>query len=83
VEFVAKDSTLETAMLQGFLGEKITVTETATGVDADFYINGIEWKFEPTLTRCKWYLERSTGGEFWFLGVVGMSELGVTTILGF
>lgn len=79
-----KSSALETAMLAGVIGAKFTHVETVTGINAEFCINGIEWAIEPGgWCRVRWYLEKQSGAEFWFLGESGYSELGETTILGF
>lgn len=79
-----KSSALETAMLAGVIGAKFTHVETVTGINAEFCINGIEWKIEPGgWCRVQWFLEKQSGAEFWFLGEAGYSEIGETTFLGF
>jgi hypothetical protein len=84
-EFIAINSAaLESAMLTGVIGAKFTHTEAVTGINVEFCINGIEWKIQPSgMFRCRWYLEKASGNEFWFLGESGYSEIGETTILGF
>lgn len=84
-QFLAnKASALETAMLSGVIGAKFTHVETVTGINSEFCINGVKWAIEPGgFCRARWYLEKQTGAEFWFLGESGYSELGETTILGF
>jgi hypothetical protein len=79
-------ATLLAAALARVMGERITVTETQTGEDADYYIIGerhalrqggadyaVVWTLEPA----------GPWDGFWLLGVAGRSELGVATILGY
>lgn len=85
VEFWAnRDQTLYTAAVGCGVGSKITLVETVTGINDEYSINGVEWVFNPDKSwKVKWFLEKATGAEFWFLGVAGLSELESTTILGF
>ena len=78
------NSTLMTAAVNRDIGDRITLTETQTGINEDRVIfartvhvrgNGI------------WNVEYKTSfvqtGPFWLLGETGKSELGTTTYLGF
>lgn len=67
------------------IGDRITLTEAVTGISAiEYTITGIELTIMPgNQLKAKYYLALATGGDFWFLGTSGLSELGETTILGF
>ena len=74
---------LEDVMIDARIGDAIGVKETVTGVDATFWITGIEWTIKAGSTfYCRLFTERAVGGTCWSLGETGFSELGVTTVLG-
>jgi len=68
------------------VGDKVTITETVTGVDEDYFINGVELTIEALdRIEAKWILIPSTAEGLtvqWLLGTAGYSELGTTTALG-
>ena len=84
-EFAANESD---ALMQAALlyepGDKITITETLTGIDADFFINGVELTLTaPDMLKCRWVLVPTGSADFWILGIVGSSELDASTKLGY
>ena len=85
VEFQANGSAgLMTQALQREPGDKVTITETVTAIDSDYFINGVELTISPpTAIKCKWTLTPAGAANFWILGTVGSSELGTTTVLGY
>lgn len=85
IEFVANaDAERMTNACMRDIGDKITISETVSGLSVLMNIAGVEKVIEPGgLMRVRWYLERFTGGGFWVLGVVGASELGDYTYLGY
>mgnify|MGYP001598038776 CR=1 FL=1 len=85
VEFIANDSdALMTQCLLREPGDKITIIETVTGIDMDYFINGVELNITaPATIRCRWAVTPADTQQYWILGVAGSSELGVTTFLGY
>ena len=85
VEFLAnKSDDLMKAALQREPGDKVTITESVTSIDADYFINGVELVImPPTVIKCKWTLTPAGTTNYWILGIVGSSELGTTTTLGY
>lgn len=84
-EFVGNHSdTLMKLGLQREPGDKVCITETQTGIDADFFIQGVEINInKKNLINFKWYLVPAETTRFWILGTVGSSEMGESTILGY
>jgi hypothetical protein len=65
-------------------GDKITIAEEATGVDNDYFINGVEIVIDRhDNVLFTWTLTPANPANFWILGTVGSSELGETTVLGY
>lgn len=63
-------------------GDQITITETMTGLDHNFYINSVDLsivKGEPALAE--WGLFRAEPRGYWNLEVIGYGELDLTTYL--
>lgn len=63
-------------------GDRIKLSETVTGLsEHHFTINGVRLEIRPgPVLWCTWYLEPALATSFWILGV---STLGVDTVLGF
>ena len=83
---LANDSgTLLTQALAREPGDRITVTETVTGLAmVDAFIQGVDLTVGPgTLVRCTWHLAPAVDGEFWILDDPVASVLGVSTVLGY
>ena len=83
---LANDSdTLLTQALAREPGDRITVTETVTGLAmVDAFIQGVDLTVGPgDLVRCTWHLAPAVDGEFWILDDPVASVLGVSTVLGY
>lgn len=79
-----RSSTFMNAAVNLDLGDKITVTESVTGINDERIIIGRKVRVHSGKL---WYVSYTTkdddGGQFWLLGTSGSSELGETTTLGF
>lgn len=66
-------------------GDCITLSETVTGLTAvDCLIQSVELEARAGgWLRCRWGLAPASPFRMWQIGVAGLSELGVTTMLGF
>lgn len=79
-----KSTALMTQALAREPGDKITVTESLTGVSASYFINGVRLEIAAGgIVTCSWTLAPADQQNFWLLEVSGASELGTTTVLGF
>ncbi len=56
------------------IGDRLTLTETLTGVSTDFHIHHISISVKGKRTVCKWELAAADTRDFWVLGV---DQLGV------
>ena len=67
------------------IGDKITVMETQTAHDNQYYIIGEAHRLSEggSILETTWYLESATNAEYWILGETDYSELGVGTILAY
>jgi hypothetical protein len=85
VQFKAnKSATLMAAAINREPGDRIALSETVTGVNAEFTINSVRLDLQPPGDLwCTWGLEPGTSQRSWLLGTAGVSELGQTTYLGF
>jgi hypothetical protein len=94
-EFSLASNSSDTLMTQSLArepGDKITVSETVTGLTATgasgaqigYFINGVNISVRPGgIIRTKWVLAPAEQQAAWVLNQVGASELGITTNLGF
>ena len=86
IGFLTSTEDLKHVFLYHNIGDLIYVKESGTGIDQSYYIQGVSFK---TMTNGKIYFgfllkeALSLGSAFWYLGTVGQSELGTTTILGY
>ena len=85
VTFLANDSA---AMMQAAIlrepGDRIAISETVTGIDNEFTINGVRLELQPgNLLYCTWWVDVANTQRFWRWGVAGSSEWGVTTTYAF
>jgi hypothetical protein len=84
-----RSDALMTAGLAREIGNRVTLTETATGVDTDWFINGVEITITDAASggnniEFGWCVApQADFGLYWLLGDTGASELGDTTYLGF
>ena len=85
VRFLAnKSDALMAAAILREPGDRIALSESVTGVDAEFTINSVRLELEPGgILWCTWGLEPASAQRYWLLGTVGAGELGETTWLGF
>jgi hypothetical protein len=86
LEFLANDSAaFLTQALAREPGDLITLSETVTGIAAvEAVIHRVEIELRPgPWMVCRWLLAPAAPFKAWLLGVVGRSELGTTTRLGF
>lgn len=87
VTFVANRSYgLMGAFMLCDIGTRVRLTETVSGVDEDYFINGVGGKiYNLKIAEYTWYVTRASDDiyQFWELEVAGRSELGVTTYLGY
>jgi len=71
-----KSATLMGYALTKGIGTRVTITETATGIDLDFYINGFEYKLlEGGILKMTWILEPAFNDTRYF--TVGDPTYGV------
>ena len=64
------------------ISDRITVSETVTGLSADYYINAVNLSITANnQISATWTLAPSAA--IWLLGITGASEIGTTTVLGF
>ncbi len=79
-----RSSALLAAALSVEPGQRIKITETVTGVDTEFFVNGAQLRFfNKQFIECDWSVSPASLDSFWLMGVVGASEIGTTTFVGF
>jgi len=89
VTFLANlNPTLLGAMLVHEPGDRIAITEEVVGLDAEeFTINGVRLEIQGAangpLVWCTWHLKPADTQKYWFAGIAGSSEAGLTTVPGF
>jgi len=79
-----KSDALMTDALSLTIGNRVTLSEDQTVVDAkDYFIIGEQHKFIQNKTyECYWITEPADPNSYWNLGISGFSEIGETTYLG-
>lgn len=85
VRFMANDNyaAMEAAIMRE-PGDRIAVSETVTGIDDQFTINGVRLELQGGgILYCTWWLQPASTQRFWLWGVPGSSEWGDTTVYGF
>jgi hypothetical protein len=67
------------------IGERIILSEQVSGIESQpFTINKVRLETDAAgFTWCTWGLEQASAQQFWLMGVPGVSEIGVTTVVGF
>lgn len=85
VRFLAnKSASLMSAAILREPGDRIALSETVTGINAQFTINGVGLELQPGgILYCTWWLESTVGQQYWLWGIAGSSEWGTTTVYGF
>lgn len=75
---------LMTAGLAREPGDEVTLVETVSGINGDFFINGCDLIITGnSIIKFGWVLSPQTDTtEYWLLGTVGRSELGTNTRVG-
>ena len=85
--FVRKVSLGNTAELTRItsreISDRITIVDAQSGVSAAFFIENIRGRVHDGYLETTWGLSPVDPNAYWYLGVVGKSELGETTRLGF
>ena len=65
------------------ISDRITVSETVTGLSADYFINAVNLSITSNNQIAVTWTLAPSAGAMWLLGTVGSSELGSRTVLGF
>ena len=70
VRIRGKSPALLTQLLTREISDRITVSETVTGVSSDFHINGVDLTVTPTLVEATYILAPAlpAGTSYWILG---------------
>ena len=77
-------STLFPLVLGLDISDRITLKYSPASFDADFFIEGVRHDFKAGgAWETIWQLSPAETGDFWMLGLEGLTELGETTILGY
>jgi hypothetical protein len=74
------------AFLMANVGSKVSLYEDVSGVNGDYFIHKRDFTIHPgNIIECTWTVKRAEIDiyQFWYLGEVGQSELGITTYLSF
>jgi hypothetical protein len=89
--FICDDDTKKQLFLSTDIGARVHLSETLTGIDEDYFVQG--WDFAVIghndnfgdVVKFTWYLKRAALDvyKFWKVGVLGSSEVGVTTVVGY
>jgi hypothetical protein len=83
-EMKAVSSSTKKFLIKREISDRITVTETQSGVSADYFVNGISYEFTGhSLPRVTYTLAPADTTGYWTLQVAGLSELDRTTRLGY
>ena len=80
--FANRSSALMTAALTCVIGDRVTINETVTGINSDFYINSVQYQVNPGgLLEVNWLLEPASVSQLWILDDLVLSILETTTYL--
>lgn len=82
----AASDALRTAILDLTISDRITVPDADdTGIDGDYFIERAEHSVDMASQEhtCTWQLSPVDQNTYWLLGVVGYSEMGVSTRTGY
>jgi hypothetical protein len=74
------------AFLSLDIGARFTAVEYVSGISGDYFINGVDFAILPgDIINFSWHVKSAAYDtfSFWYLGVVGQSELGQTTFVGY
>jgi len=85
IGFIASGS--DFFMRQAILREpsdRITIQDSVTGIDGDFFINGIRQSVDPEgVLMCEWTVVPADLSQYWILNSPTQSQLGETTKLAY
>jgi hypothetical protein len=68
------------------IGDLINIKESLNGVNANYYIQALDYKITPgKIIKCIYTVAEasSLSSNYWQLEMIGFSELGTTTVLGY
>lgn len=84
VTVTPRTAALQTQILAREVGDRISITETVTGIDNAFYIQAVSLSVDaPGIPVATWTLAPADTTVYWSLGTAGFSELDDTTRLSF
>jgi len=89
ITFLANlNPTLLNLMLMREPGDRFAITEDVVGLDSEeFTISGVRLEIQGAangpLVWCTWHLRPADTQKYWFAGIAGSSEAGLTTVPGF
>lgn len=85
VEFTGNNSdALMLAGLQREPGDRVSITETVSGITDDFYVHAVTVTAAArNVVTFGWTLAPTDPFDAWILGTTGLSEIGTTTVLGY
>ena len=77
-----RDATLLTQALTRTIGDRITISESQTGLTTvDYFIIGERWDLQGGMVFLTWLLEPADANQYWLLDITGFTELETATIL--
>ena len=82
VTFAGWNTSLTSSLIARTIGDKITVHETQTGINGNWFIIGETHEFSSEDYRITWVLEDAGASAYWTIGISGYSEIGQTTYAG-
>lgn len=68
------------------VGHRMRLMEDSAGIDAEYYLHGLDWKARPGgYIEFTMFLAPAAlyAGTYWILGYVGKSEIGTHTYMGY
>lgn len=67
------------------ISDRITVRRNEASIDSDYMIEGVEHDIDmvDNIWVTKWQLSNADTQKYWLIGVVGFSEIGLTTWVGY
>jgi hypothetical protein len=84
VTVTPKTAALQTQILARDVGDRVSLTETVTGISNAFYIQAVDLTVNaPGIPVATWTLSPADTTVYWSLGTAGFGELGTATRLSF
>lgn len=67
------------------ISDRITVRRNEASIDSDYMIEGVEHDINmvDNIWVTRWQLSNADAQKYWLIGVVGFSEIGLTTWVGY